>query len=125
MACRRRSAGQGDQVGLPLVVQLAETVDLHPVLQHAVQTLVGVPPFDPVHGTFGHVQGHRHLGSIPTLVYLEQDTGPGSNAHRAFPAPDQTVQALSFFLGQLYRVSFPSHGCCTSPQPAVAVSVAV
>ena len=59
-----------------------------------------------------------------SILNRMQDAGSGHDARRVFTATDQPVQALSFFLGQLYCVSFPSQGCCTCPQPNVAVSVA-
>ena len=124
MAFRRRSARQGNQVGFASIVQLAETVSLDPILQHAVQALVGVPPLDAVHRAFPHLQGRRYLWGFPSLVYLEQDAGAGNYPGRTLAAADQPVQPFPFLGAQLYRVSVPSHGCCTSPQSNVAVSVA-
>ena len=58
----RWATRQGNQVGLALVVEFTETVGLDPILQHAIQTFLGVPPFGAVHRTLGHVQSGRHLG---------------------------------------------------------------
>ena len=62
----------------PRSSSLRETVGLDPILQHAVQALVGVPPLDAVHRAFPHLQGRRYLWGFPSLVYLEQDAGAGT-----------------------------------------------
>ena len=117
------AARQGDQVGLALIVQFAEPVGLDPVVQHTVQTLVGVSPLDPVHRAFGHVQSGSDRWHLPTLIDLQQDPGSGGDARRMFAAPDQSVQSFSLLRGQLYGVSLPRHGCCTSPQSEIAASI--
>ncbi len=75
-----RSSGRGHRAlgctpgrsgGPRLVVQLAIPVGLDPVLQHAIQTFLSVPPFGAVHRTLGHVQSGRHLGRVPSLSYFK------------------------------------------------------
>ena len=117
------AARQGNQMGLPLLVQFAKTVGLDPVPHYAVQTLLGVSPLDPIHRAFRHVQDGHGLWHLPTLIDLDQDAGSGDDARCMFAAPDQPVQLFSFLRGQLYGVSLPRHGCCTSPQPEIAASI--
>jgi hypothetical protein len=40
-----------------------------------------------------------------------------------FPLRISPVESFPFFFRQLYWVSLPSHGGCTSPQPDVAASI--
>ena len=50
------------------LVQLAETVGLDPILQHAIQTFLAIPPFDAVHHrTFGHSQVAKAAATCGTF----------------------------------------------------------
>ena len=71
VALGRRTAGEGDQVGLNPVVHLLIAVDLIAVSQHFIQSLQGVPPLGAEHGALRDVQGLSYLGSSPTLVCLQ------------------------------------------------------
>ena len=93
MPCRRRAAGQGDQVGLAPVVQLPAPVGLGTVLQHPRQPFFGKALLDPVHCAQGHIPGFSHLGSWPTVVALEENPGPGGDSGRVFPNPNQSCTA--------------------------------
>ena len=124
VAIGRWATRQGDQVGLALIVQLAIPVGLDPILQHAIQTFLSVPPFGPVHRTLGHVQSVRNLGCVPSLSNFEQDARPGDDTSRTFAATYQSAQLLAFLRRQLYRVLFQGHVCHTSSPLYFAVSVA-
>ena len=75
MPCRRRAAGQGDQM-VP--------VGLGTVLQNPGQPFLGKALLDP-HCAQGHI--FSHLGSRPTVVALEENPGPGGDSGRVFPNP--------------------------------------
>ena len=104
MAFRRRTAGQGNQVGLALVVQLPAPVDLAPVPQGPVQPSLRKAALDLVHGAQRHVQGFGHPGSGPTIVALEQNPRPGRDSGRAFPNPNQILEFFPLFRHQPHGV---------------------
>ena len=107
MPCRRRAAGQGDQVGLAPVVQLPAPVGLGTVLQNPRQPFFGKALLDPVHGAQGHIQGFSHLGRWPTVVALEENPGPGGDSGRAFPNPNQTLEFFPLLRRQPHCVLVP------------------
>ena len=77
-------------------------------------SVLGVPTLDLVHRAFGYVRRQRHLWSVSTFIYLEQDAGSGGDARWVFVAPNQSIQSLSLFWGQLYGISYLAPGGCTS-----------
>ena len=97
------AARQGNQVGFASIIQLPVPVGLRMVVQHALQTLVVVPPFGAKHCALRRVQRRRHLGSAPTLIGLEQDPGPIDDPSRVLAATDQSLQLAVIFRRQMYR----------------------
>ena len=58
----------GQSGGFCPLVQLAETVGPDPILQHAIQTCLAIPPFDAVHHrTFGHSQAAKAAATCGTF----------------------------------------------------------
>ena len=76
------AARQGDQVGFAAIIQLAIPVGLGMVVEHTVQSLLGVPPLGAEHRALRRVQRRRHLGRVPALIGLEQDARPIDDARR-------------------------------------------
>ena len=111
MPCRRWAAGQGDQVGLTLVVQLPAPVGLGTALQNPVQPFFGKALLGPVHGSQGHIHSFSHLGSLPTVVALEENLGPGGDSGRVFPNPNHTLEFFPQFHRQPNCVFVPDHHC--------------
>ena len=67
------AARQRNQVGFCLVIQLPIPIGLGVVVQHAVQSLLGVPTLGAEHRALRRIQGRCDLGSTPPFVGLEQD----------------------------------------------------
>ena len=91
MALGSVAARQGNQVGFTPIIQLAIPVGLGMVVQYAVQSLLGVPPFGAEHCARRRVQGRRHLGSAPPFIGLEQDARPIYDPSAAPAATDQPL----------------------------------
>ena len=108
------AARQRNQMGFCLVIQLPIPVGLGVVVQHAVQSLLGVPTLGAEHRALRRVQGHRHLRSTPSVVSLEQDARPIDDPSRALAAADQLTKLVPIFHRQPYRVFLLNHGCHTS-----------
>ena len=92
MALGSIAARQGNQMGFTPIIQLAIPIGLGMVVQHTVQSFLGVPPFGAEHRARRRVQGRRHLGSAPPFVGLEQDARPIDDPSGALPAADQPLQ---------------------------------
>ena len=106
-----RAAGQGDQVGLATVVQLAVPVGLGPVPERPVQPILGETPLEAKHRALGHIQSLRHPGGgpAPALTGLEQDAGPGRNPGRTLPCPDHVLQLVALLRRQPNRKFLSEH----------------
>ena len=87
--CRPTNAGSsahdaGNQVSFTPIVQLAIPIGLGMVVQHTVQSFLGVPPFDAEHRARRRVQGRRHLGNaLLARISLEQDAHPIGGPERS------------------------------------------
>ena len=103
------AAGQGDQVGLATVIQLAVPVGLGPVPERPVQPILGEAPLEAEHRALGHVQGLGHPRRRPALTGLEQDARPGRNPGRTLPRPDQMLQLVAFLRRQPDGKFLPDH----------------
>ena len=86
------AARQRNQVGFCLVIQLPIPIGLGVVVQHAVQSLLGVPTLGAEHRARRRIQGHLHLGSAPALISLEQDARPIDDPSGALATTDQPLQ---------------------------------
>ena len=115
---RHCTPGQSDSKGFTPIIQLAITIGLGMVVQHTVQSLLGVPAFGAEHRARRRVQSRRHLGSAPALISLEQDARPIDDPSGALAATDQPLQLLPIFHRQPYRILLRCHGCRTSRTPA-------
>ena len=109
MALGGRAAGQGDQVGLATVVQLAVPVGLGPVPERPVQPILGETPLEAKHRALGHIQGLGHPRRGPALAGLEQDAGPGYDPGRTPPCPDHVLQLVAFLRRQPDRKFLSDH----------------
>ena len=111
MPCRRRAAGQGDQVGLAPVVQFPAPVGLGTVLQNPRQpssvkrclTRYTVPrATSRASATWGVGQPSSLLRRIRALAV---------NSGRAFPNPNQMLEFFPLFRRQPHCVLVPDHHC--------------
>ena len=114
MALGSIAARQGNQMGFTPIIQLAITIGLGMVVQHTVQSFLGVPPFGAEHRARRRVQGRRHLGSTPPFDSLEQDARPIDDPSGALATTDQPLQLGPIFRRQPYRVFLRNYGCHTS-----------
>ncbi len=115
MALGRIAARQRDQIGFALVIQLTIPVGLGMVVQHAVQALVGVPPFGAEHRALRRVQRCYHLVRAPSFISPEQDARPSDYPCGMLAASDQLPEPFPLLRRQLYPVFLlnpnPPKGC--------------
>jgi hypothetical protein len=111
VAVRRRRAGQGDQVGLLLAVQLPAVGPPAAAVraERRRQALLDEPPAQTLHGGEADVEGLDDPLVRPArpslgLVRLEQDLGVLELAHVRLAAREQPPQPLALLAGQRHPV---------------------
>src|SRR5215211_6817741 len=118
-ALGRLRAGQSDQMGLLLSIELLWFGGLGPAVdQRCLQALPGEPLAHPSDRRAAYLQGIGDLGvgpgslvgSIFALVGLEQDVRMGQLARRGVATSDQAFQAAAILPGQAHGVvPLPRH----------------
>src|SRR5215207_2398456 len=119
-ALGRLRAGQSDQMGLLLCIELGGFGGLGPAVdQCRLQPLPGEPLAHPSDrraaylqsiGDLGVGPGGGFVGSIFALVGLEQDARMGQLARRGVATSDQAFQAAAILPGQAHGVvTLPRH----------------
>ncbi len=78
-------------MGFLTIIQLAIPVGLGMVVEHTVQSFLGVPPLGAEHRALRRVQGRCHLGRAPALISLQQDARPIDDPSRVLAPTDQPL----------------------------------